>query len=326
MKRRDFITLVGGAVVWWPIAARAQQPKGPVIGYLNSISSIAEQLAGFRQGLADLGFIEGQNMTILYRYADGQYERLPALAADLVAQQVDIIVAVPSSPAALAAKGATSTIPIAFSLGADPIRLGLVSSYNRPGANVTGIDVAPESLTAKRFELLNEVVPKRVSFAVLINAKNQFFGTTEEKVANEAARTLDREIVFLKASTEAEIANCFEEIATKNVGGLIISFEAVFEKSREQIVSLANRYRVPTVFPTRQSTELGGLMSYGPNMQVSYRQLGVYAGKILKGAHPADLPVMTPTTYDFVINLKTAKLLGLTIPLTLQTAADEVIE
>jgi putative tryptophan/tyrosine transport system substrate-binding protein len=326
MRRRDFITLVGGAAAGWPVVSRAQQPKGPVIGYLNSISNNAGELAAFRQGLADLGFIEGQNVTVLYRYADGQYERLPALAADLVAQQVAVIVTLPSSPAALAAKQATSTIPIAFLLGADPIRLGLVSSYNRPGANVTGIDIAPESLTAKRFELLNDLVPKRVSFAVLINPKNKFFGTTEVRVANEAARTLDREIVFLNASTEAEIANCLEEIATKNVGGLIVSFEAVFEKSREQIVSLANRYKVPTVYPTRQSTELGGLLSYGPNMLVSNRQLGAYAGKILKGTHPVDLPVMTPTKYDLVINLKTAKLLGLTVPLTLQTAADDVIE
>ena len=317
LKRREFISLLGGAAAAWPATARAQRPKGLVIGYLNSISNNAEELAAFRQGLADLGFIEGQNVAVLYRYADGQYERLPALAADLVAREVDVIVTLPSSPAALAAKQATSTIPIAFMLGADPIRLGLVSSYNQPGANVTGIDIAPETLLAKRFELLNDLAPKPASFAVLINPKNKFFATTEVRVANEAGRRLDR---------EAEIANRFEEIATKNVGDLIVSFEAVFLELREQIVSLANRFKIPAVYPARQFTESGGLMSYGPNMLVSNRQLGAYAGKILKGTHPVDLPVMTPTTYDLVINLKTAKLLGLTVPLTLHAAADEVIE
>jgi putative ABC transport system substrate-binding protein len=257
LKRRQFIALLGGMAAW-PPAARAQPPKGPVIGFLNSITYNAEDLAAFRQGLADLGFIEGQNVTVLYRYADGQYERLPALAAELVAQQVGVIVTSSSSPAALAAKRATSTIPIAFLLGANPIRLGLVSSYNRPNSNATGIDVAPESLIAKRIELLNDLAPKPALFAVLINPKNQFFGTTEMRMATEAARTLDREIVFLNASTEAEIANCFEEIATKNVGGLIVSFEAVFAQLREQILSLANRYKVPAVYPLRQYGEVGG--------------------------------------------------------------------
>jgi putative tryptophan/tyrosine transport system substrate-binding protein len=327
MKRREFITLLGGAATaTWPLAARAQQPKRPVIGFLNSITDNAEDLAAFRQGLADVGFIEGQNVMVLYRHADGHYERLPALAAELVAQQVEVIVTVSSSPAALAAKRATSTIPIAFLIGADPIRLGLVSSYNRPGSNATGIDVAPESLMAKRIELLNDLAPKPGLFAALINPKNQFFGTTEMRMATEAARTLGREIVFLNASTEAELANCFEEIATKNVGGLIVSFESVFAQLREQIVSLANRYKVPAVYPLRQYSEVGGLLSYGPNMPLAHRQVGAYAGKILKGAHPADLPVMTPTKYDLVIHLKTAKLLGLTLPLTLQAAADEVIE
>jgi len=310
----------------WPLAVRAQQPKMPVIGYLSSISNDEEAFAAaFRQGLADLGFVEGQNVTVLYRYADGQYERLPALAVDLVARRVDVIVTLPSSPAALAAKQATSAIPIVFSIGADPIGLGLVSSYNRPGANVTGINVEPESLTAKRFELLNDLVPKPALIAELINPKNKTF-KTEVKVANEAARALDRELVFLNASTEAEIENDFDEIARKHVGGLIIWFEAVFNKNREQIVSLANRYKIATVCPTLEFTELGGLLSYGPNTLVGRRQLGAYVGKILNGTHPADLPVMTPTTYDLVINLKTAKALGLTVPLSLLSTADEVIE
>jgi len=325
MRRREFIALIGGAAVW-SLAARAQQPKRPMIGYLSSISSEAEVLAAFRQGLADLGFIEGQNVTIIYRYADGQYERLPVLVAELIAEQVGVIVTQPSSPAALAAKRATSTIPIVFYIGADPIGLGLISSYNRPGANVTGINVAPESLTAKRFEWLNDLVPKAVLIAELLNPNNKAFSTSEVKVANEAARALDREVVFIRASTEAEIANGFEEISSKHVGGLIVSLEAVFEKSREQIVALANRYRVPTVYPTRQFTELGGLLSYGPNISVAHRQVGAYVGKILKGIHPADLPVMTPTKYDLVLNLKTAKTLGITIPQNLLIAADVVIE
>lgn len=326
MRRRDFITLVGGAVPGWPVMSRAQGPKGFVIGYLSSISNEPEVLAGFRRGLADLGFIEGQNVTVIYRYANGQYERLPALVAELIALQVDVIVTQPSSPAALAAKRATSTIPIVFYIGADPIGLGLISSYNRPGATVTGINVAPESLTAKRLELLNDLVPKHVLLAELLNPNNKAFSMSEVRLVTEAARTLDREVAFINASTEAEIANGFEEMATKHVGGLVVSLEAVFEKSREQIVTLANRYRVAAVYPTRQFTELGGLLSYGPNISAAHRQVGDYAGRILKGTHPADLPVMTPTKYDLVINLKTAKLLGLTVPLVLQTAADDLIE
>jgi putative tryptophan/tyrosine transport system substrate-binding protein len=326
VRRRDFITLVGGAAAGWPVTSRAQRPKSFVIGYLSSISNEPEVLAGFRRGLADLGFIEGQNVTVIYRYANGQYERLPALVAELIAEQVDVIVTQPSSPAALAAKRATSTIPIVFYVGADPVGLGLISSYNRPGSNVTGINVAPESLTAKRFELLNDLVSKHVLLAELLNPNNKAFSTSEVRLAKEAATTLDREVMFINASTEAEIANGFEEIATKHVGGLVVSLEAAFEKSREQIVTLANRYRVAAVYPTRQFTELGGLVSYGPNISAAHRQVGDYAGEILRGAHPADLPVITPTKYDLVINLKTANLLGLTVPLALQTAADDLIE
>jgi putative tryptophan/tyrosine transport system substrate-binding protein len=215
IRRREFITWFGGAVAGWPLAARAQQPKRPVIGFLNSITYNAEDLAAFRQGLAEVGFIEGQNVMVIYRHAYRHYERLPALAAELVAQEVGVIVTVSSSPAALAAKRATSTIPIAFLIGADPIRLGLVSSYNQPGSNATGIDVAPESLMAKRIELLNELAPKPALFAALINPKNQFFGTTEMRMATEAARTVDREIVFLNASTEAELATALRKSQRK---------------------------------------------------------------------------------------------------------------
>jgi putative ABC transport system substrate-binding protein len=326
VRRRQFIITLLGCAAAWPIVAQAQQPKIPLIGYLSSVPSDAEALAAFRQGLDEFGLIEDQNVTVLYRYADGQYERLPVVAVDLVARRVDVIVALRSSPAAIAAKQATSTIPIVFSIGADPIGLGLVSSYSRPGTNITGINIAPVSRTGKRFELLNDLVPKSVPIAELLNPNNKIFSTSEMKVGNEAARNLDREIVFLNASTEAEITNAFDEIAKKQVGGLIVSFEGVFVNSREQIVSLANRYQIPTVYPTRQFTELGGLLSYGPNLLAARRQVGAYVSKILNGTRPADLPVMTPTTYDLTINLKTAKALGLTIPETLIVSADEVIE
>jgi len=325
--RREFISALGGATVAWPLAASAQQLRTPVIGYLSSVSKEpdAYMLAGFRQGLADLGFIENQNVTFIYRYADGQYERLPALADELVARQVDVIVTGPSSPAALAAKYATSTIPIVFSIGADPIGLGLVASYNRPGGNVTGINVAPDSLTAKRFELLNDLVPKSLAIVELVNPANKVV-EAEEAVAKEAARKLGRALLFVGASTKAEIAPAFEEMGQKRAGGLIVQFEALFIDQREQIVSLANRYRMATVYPIRPFTELGGLLSYGPNSPLSHRQIGAYVGKILAGARPADLPVMTPTTYDLVINLKTAKAFGLAIPQAMIVAADEVIE
>jgi putative tryptophan/tyrosine transport system substrate-binding protein len=326
VERREFIALLGGAIAAWPLVARAQQRK-PLIGYLSSISRAPESfmLGAFRQGLADLGFIEEQNVTIMYRYADGQYERLPALASELVAQHVDVIVTGPSSPAALAAKGATSTIPIVFELGADPIGLGLVASYNRPDANLTGINVAPESLTAKRFELLDSLVPKALPIAELVNPTNRTVAT-EERVAKEAARALGRELLFVGIGNETEVAPAFEELGQKHVGGLIIWLEAFLQNQRQQIVSLANRYRIPTVCPTREFAEAGGLISYGPNLSVTYREVGAYAGKILKGARPADLPVMTPTAFDLIINMKTANALSLTIPPTLLAIANEVIE
>jgi len=266
-------------------------------------------------------------VTIVYRYAEGQYERVQAFADELVARQVDIIVTSPSSPSAIAAKHATSTIPIVFLIGADPIELELVASYNRPGANVTGINVAPESLTAKRLELLNDLVPGSSPIAELVNpAANKKFVDYEKRVTREAAQTLGRELLFVNAGTAAEIAPAFEEMRQKHVVGLTISFEALFQNNRDQIVSLADQYRIITIYPTRNFAELGGLLSYGPSFPVSFRQLGAYVGKILKGTQPRDLPVMNPTTYELVINLKTAKSLGVTIAPTLLARADEVIE
>jgi putative tryptophan/tyrosine transport system substrate-binding protein len=327
VARREFIALLGGATAAWPLAARAQQRGKPIIGYLSSISRAPASfmLGAFRQGLADLGFVEDRNVTIIYRYADGQYDRLQALASELVAQQVDVIVTGPSSPAALAAKRATSTIPIVFELGADPIGLGLVASYNRPDANLTGINVSPESLTAKRLELLDDLVPNGLPIAELVNLSNKTVDT-EERVAKEAARMLGRELLFVAVANDGEVAPAFEEMAQKHVGGLIIWLEAFLQSQREQIVSLANKHRIPTVCPTREFSEVGGLISYGPNLSVTNRQVGAYVGRILKGARPADLPVMTPTAFDLIINMKTAKALSLAIPPTLLAIANEVIE
>jgi putative tryptophan/tyrosine transport system substrate-binding protein len=326
VARREFIALLGGAIAW-PLVARAQQRGKPIIGYLSSISRVSASfmLGAFRQGLADLGFVEDRNVTIIYRYADGQYDRLQALASELVAQQVDVIVTGPSSPAALAAKRATSTIPIVFELGADPIALGLVASYNRPDANLTGINVSPESLTAKRLELLDGLVPNGLPIAELVNLSNKTVDT-EERVAKEAARMLGRELLFVAIRNDGEGAPAFEEMGQKHVGGLIIWLEAFLQSKREQIVSLANQYRIPTVCPTREFSEVGGLISYGPNLSDTNRQVGAYVGRILKGARPADLPVMTPTSFDLIINMKTAKALRLAIPPTLLAIANEVIE
>ena len=326
MRRREFI-LFASATALLPHSSRAQQSRTPIIGYLSGISKDAEASlrAAFWQGLAEFGFLENQNVTAIYRYADGHYERIAELANELVAQQVDLVVTSPSSPAALAAKHATSTIPIVFLLGADPVELGLVASYNRPGGNLTGVNVAPESLTAKRLELLNELVPGSFPLAELVNSANKVV-SAEERFASEAARGLGREIVFVDATTAAEIEPAFDEMRQKHVAGLAIWFEALFQNNRDQLVSLANQHRVVTVFPTRNFAEIGGLLSYGPNFQVAFRQAGSYAGKILKGARPPDLPVIGPATYDLVVNLKTAKSLDLTIPQSILARADEVIE
>ena len=283
MRRREFTGLVAGVVALLPLASRAQQPRMPVIGYLSSLSEGPEASlrAAFWQGLAEFGLIENQNVASIYRFAEGQYDRMPSLVDELVARQVDLIVASPSSPAALAAKHATSTIPIVFLLGTDPIAMGLVASYNRPGANVTGINVAPETLTAKRLELLNELAPRSSPIAELINPATpaQKALELEQRAASEAARILGRELLFIGAGTAAEIEPAFKEMREKHVAGLTMWFEALFENNRDQIVSLANQYRLVTVYPTRNFSEIGGLLSYGPNFPTSYRQLGGYAGR-----------------------------------------------
>lgn len=329
MRRREFIGLVAGAAALLPTASRAQQQRIPVIGYLSSLSEgpDAPLRTAFWQGLAEVGLIENQNVASIYRYAEGQYDRIPAFAEELVARPVDLIVASPNSPTSLAAKHATSTIPIVFLLGTDPIEVGLVESYNRPGANITGINVAPESLTAKRLEFLNDIVPGSLPFAELINPNAARKAVDlERRVASQAAQTLGRELLLVDVGSAAEIEPAFEKMREKHISGLTIWFEALFQNNRTHIVSLANQYRIVTLYPTRNFSEIGGLLSYGPNFPASYRQLGAYAGRILKGARPSDLPVINPTTYELVINLKTAKSLGLVIPQLLLAQADEIIE
>jgi putative ABC transport system substrate-binding protein len=325
MKRRDFILALGGAAAVWPLAARPQQLAMPVLGFLSSVAEEAYILAAVRRGLSEQGFVEGRNLKIEYRYARGQYDRLPALAAELVSLPIAAIVALPSSPAALAAKAATAKIPIIFALGVDPVALGLVASYNLPGGNVTGVSTIPTSLAPKRLGLLDQLLPKSTAVAILINPTNRP-PAAELKQAEEAARALGRELVVLEAGNEGEIDAAFETVVQRRLAGLAVWQEAFLASRRQQIVALAQRHRLPTIYATRQFAEIGGLISYGSNPAESYRQVGIYAGKILKGARPADLPVMQPAIFELVLNLGTARSLALAIPPTLLALADEVIE
>jgi ABC-type uncharacterized transport system substrate-binding protein len=324
MKRREFITLLAGAAAW-PLAARAQSAAVPVIGYLSSISTDPYGVAAFNHGLLEQGFFEGRNVRIDYRSAEGQYDRLPALAADLVSLPVSVIAAVSSSPAALAAKSATQRIPIVFLLGADAVGLGLVASYNKPGGNVTGVSVTATSLTPKRLELLDGVLVKSAPVGLLVNPTNKL-ADEESKLAQEAARVLGRELIIVGAGSAGEIDAAFETLARRGAVGLAVWQEAFLLSRRDQIVTLAQHYRLPIITQGRQFAEAGALMSYGTNTSESYRQVGIYVGKILRGTSPADLPVLQPTTYELVINLKTAKALDLRITDKLLTLADEVIE
>jgi putative ABC transport system substrate-binding protein len=326
MKRRNFLGVLGGAAtVAWPAAARAEQAAIPVIGLLTSVSPQADWIAEFSDGLSQQGFFEGRNLAIERRDADGRYERLPILAAQLSALSVAVIVALPSSAAAIAANAATQKIPIVFHMGADPVRLGLIGSYNRPGGNLTGVSSIVVSLTAKRLEMLNELLPKSARIAELVNPKNQ---TADEEVrlAQTAARTLGRDLIVVYAATETEIDGVFEALARQKIGGLVVWQEAYFRSRRDQIVSLARLYEIPAIYGRRLFADAGGFMSYGPKEGGGYRQIGIYVGMILKGAKPADLPVVQASKFELVINLKTAKALGITIPPQLLAVADEVIE
>jgi putative ABC transport system substrate-binding protein len=323
MKRRDFITLLGGAASW-PLAARAQQPLA-VIGLLDQRSpdALADRLRGFRQGLKDAGFVEGQNAAIEYRWAENQVDRLPELAADLVRRQVAVIVAPGGLASALAAKAATTTIPILFAIAADPVSLGLVASLARPGGNLTGINFLSGELTAKRLELLRELVPAATRVAVLVNPAN---AENPEREIEAAARTVGLQIQVLNAGTIREINSAFATFVRERPDALFVGLDPFFNSRRIQLVHLATRHAVPASYPARDFAEVGGLMSYGANIVDAWRQVGSYAGRILKGAKPADLPVVQSSKFELVINAQTATMLGLIVPDKLLVAADEVIE
>jgi ABC-type uncharacterized transport system substrate-binding protein len=325
MKRRDFILLIGSSAVVWPFASRAQQSV-PVIGFLNSGSPepLAQVVAAFRQGLGESGYVERQNLAIEYRWADGAYDQLPGLATGLVRRHVNVIFA-GGPPAALAAKAATTTIPIVFTSGGNPVELGLVSSLNQPGGNVTGVSFLINELVAKRLELLCELVPTATSIGFLANMTRPSSGA-EVRAAQQAAQKRGANLYVQSASTEREIDAAFTNFVQRRINALLIGSDPFLNTQRDQLVSLVSRLAIPTMYNLREYVTAGGLMSYAPSLADVYRQAGVYTAKILKGAKPADLPVVQPTKFELVINLKTAKALGLTVPLIMQMTADEVIE
>jgi putative ABC transport system substrate-binding protein len=327
MRRRTFITLLGGAAATWPIAVRAQQPVIPVIGYLHSGSPgpYAHLVAVFRQGLKESGYVEDHNVAIEYRWAEGRYERLPALAADLVGRHATVIVTQGGDPPPLAAKSTTSTIPIVFTSSSDPVKLGLVASLNRPGGNATGFWGYTSLLGTKRFEMMRQLFPASTLIAILVNPNNPN-AQIDMPDLQDAARNVGQSISFVTASTETEIEAAFVALGDKRVSALLVNTDPYFLARRDQFVALATRYSVPTIYPWREAVAAGGLMSYGASLADGYHQVGIYAGRILKGAKPADLPVVQPTKFELAINLKTAKALGLDIPPTVLALADEVIE
>jgi ABC-type uncharacterized transport system substrate-binding protein len=326
MRRRDFITLLGGAAAW-PLAARGQQPAPPVIGFLNGASpgEWTRSLAAFRQGLKESGFVENRNVNVEFRWAEGRYERLPELAADLVRRHVAVLVATGGSTSALAAKAATSTIPIVFSTGGDPVSEGLVASFSRPGGNCTGVTLITTALAGKRLEILREVVPTASAIGMLLNPNSASARPQTEDIES-AGRAIGQQVHILGAGNADEIDAAFAAMAQTRIDALLVGADPFFSSRREQLVALAARQRIPTIYEWREFPEGGGLMSYGSDRAEGYRQVGIYTGRILKGEKPADLPVVQSTKVEFVLNLKTARSLGLTISLPLLGRADEVIE
>ena len=328
MRRREFITLVGGAVVIWPLTARAQQPAMPVIGFINggAADAFARYAVAFRKGLNETGYAEGQNVTVEYHWLEGHYDRLPALMTDLVRRRVGVIATTGSVPAALAAKAATATIPIVFEAATDPVQLGLVASLARPGGNATGINSFVQEVMAKRLRLLHDLVPKAVRFAVLINPSNTSSAETTLREVQEAAPTLGLQIQILNATTIGEIDAAFATVAHERPDALFVAPDALFTSRRVQFATLTARERIPAAYALPELVAAGGLMSYGTDVADAYHQVGIYTGSILKGAKPTDLPVVQSSKFEFVINLQTARALGIEVPPALLSIADEVIE
>jgi putative tryptophan/tyrosine transport system substrate-binding protein len=325
MQRREFITLLGGAAVTWPLVARAQLPKMPVIGFLNggSPEGYAPYVTGFLHGLNESGYVEGKNVTVDYQWAKGQYDHLHVMAADLVRRKVAVIAA--NTPTAPVAKASTTEIPIVFVNTGDPVMAELVTSFNQPGGNVTGVSFLGPELDTKRLELLNQLIPGTTPIDVLVNPTNPAAEFQLRKL-QDAAVVIKRQIDIVRASRAFDIETAFEIATQKRAGGILVVQDPFYNSQREQLVALAARHKLPVFYPLREFTEIGGLVSYGHDLVDGYRQMGVYAGRILRGERPADLPVVQPTKFEFVINLKTAKTLNLTIPASLLATADEVIE
>ena len=326
-NRREFIPLLGGAAAAWPLAARAQQPAPPVIGFMSSRSAddSAYLIEAFRQSLREAGLVEGQNVAIEFRWAGGQYDRLPALAAELVRRPVSVLIAVGGDPAVFAAKAATSTIPVVFGMGSDPVKLGLVASLNRPGGNITGIAIWTDQLEPKRLGLLHELMPKAKMIGVLLNP-NFAPAVRASQEIRKAAETIGQQITIANAATPTELDAAFARLVAQRAEALLVGADPFFDTQRNQIIALAAQYRMPAFYQFREYAVAGGLISYGIDLADAYRQYGAYAARILKGANPADLPVMQSVKFEFVTNLQAAKALGLEILPTLSARADEVIE